>query len=59
MNIDTSVMNVKFTNEFILDRNLKILLLSYPGRDWSHTDAEISNTYRFTTLSLHLNPAVT
>jgi len=52
------VMNVKFMHGFILDRN-SILLLLYPGRDWSLTAAEISNTYQFITLSLYLNPAVT
>jgi len=33
----TLVMNVKFTYWFILDRKLKLLLLSYPGRDQSLT----------------------
>jgi len=55
----TVVMNVKFTHGFILDRNLNILLLSYPGRDRSVTAAEVSNTYQFITLSLRLKPAVT
>jgi len=50
-------MNVKFMHGFILD--LKILLLPYPGRDWSLTAAEISNTYQFITLSLYLNLAET
>ena len=35
----TLVMNVKFKHWFILDRNLKLLLLSYPGRDQSLTAA--------------------
>jgi len=43
----------------MLDRNLNILLLPYPGRDLSLTAAEISNTYKFITLPLCLNPAVT
>ena len=38
-------MHVKFTRGFILGRNLKILLLSYPGIDRSVTAAEVSNTY--------------
>ena len=56
--IITSVMFVKFTHGFILDRNLKIVLLSYPGRDQSVTAAAVSNAYQFITLSLCLNPAV-
>jgi len=53
-------MDVKFTHGFILVRNLKILLLPYPGRDRSVTAAaEVNNTYQFITLSLRLNPAVT
>jgi len=52
-------MHVKFTHGFILGRNLKILLLSYPGRDRSVTATEVSNNYQFISLSLCLNPAVT
>ena len=53
-----SVMYIKFTHGFILDRNLNILLISYPERDRTVTAAEVSNTYQFITL-LCLNPAVT
>ena len=53
-----NVMNVKFTHGFMLERNLKNLLLPYPGSHRSLTAAEISNTYQFITLSLYLNPAV-
>jgi len=52
-------MRVKFTHGFILCRNLKIVLLFYPGRDRSVTAAEVSNTYQFIALLLRLNPAVT
>jgi len=38
-------MDVKFTHGFVLDINLEILLLSYPGRDRSVTAAEVNNTY--------------
>ena len=34
----TYVMNVKFTHGFILDRELKIVLISCPGRDRSDTN---------------------
>jgi len=56
---EEGLKHVKFTHGFILAGNLKILLLSYPGTDRSATAAEVSNTYQFITLSLHLNPAVT
>ena len=54
----TTVLHVKFTHEFILGRNLEILLFSYPGRDRSVTAAAVSNTCQFIALSLRLNPAV-
>jgi len=59
LRIKTNVMHVKFTHGFMLDGNLNILLLSYPGRDRSVTAAAISITCQFITLSLRLNPAVT
>jgi len=37
--VEIKAVNVKFTYWFILDRNLKILLLSYPERDQSLTAA--------------------
>jgi len=44
---------------FLLDRDLKILFLLYPGRDRSVTASGVSNTYQFITLPLCLNPALT
>ena len=55
----TIAVHVKFTHEFILGRNLEILLLSYPERDRSVTAAKVSNTYQFITLSLRLNATMT
>jgi len=54
-----SVMHVKFTHRFILGRNLKIVLIPYPGRDPLFTAAEVTNVYQFITLLLRLNTAVT
>ena len=53
------VMDVKFAHGFILDRNLNIFLLSYPGRAQLITAAEVRNTYQFIILSQCLNPALT
>jgi len=59
LHISTDVMHVKITHGFIIGRHLKMLLLSYSGRARSVTAAQVSNTYQFITLLLHLNPAVT